>query len=185
MPSSPVQHEPIDLPGTLRLLEDNLVAQQICVLRCTFSHILSFVGWFIKISRTRLKVNRRSNSLSKPPRRQEPRPLKILCASSPSSLFHLPNFIKQLPQTHTQIDRRFSTAIMSMHQTDRFLRSCHLAQHLAQQGKQHIYVFVYDHHYFSPEFQASFPTGRLVGLGFLPNWTWHVNHQGMSDPLAP
>jgi hypothetical protein len=74
---------------------------------------------------------------------------------------------------------------MSMHKTDRFLRPCHLAQHLAQQGKQHIYVFVYDHHYFSPEFQASFPTGRLVGLGFLPNWTWHVNHQGMSDPLAP
>jgi hypothetical protein len=68
---------------------------------------------------------------------------------------------------------------MSMLQTAQFLRPAPFVSDLPNNGGKAIFVFIYDHHYDWTEFQRSFPSSHNAGLAKLPNWTWHINAEGI------
>ena len=47
------------------------------------------------------------------------------------------------------------------------------------------WYFMYDHHFSWVEFKRRFPGSKEFGLGWLRDWTWHINEQGIPILTRP
>jgi hypothetical protein len=55
------------------------------------------------------------------------------------------------------------------------------AQLVLGQSRRNVLYFSYGDHLNFMEFKRKYPDSQVVGIGFLDNWTWHVNSLGLSS----
>jgi hypothetical protein len=76
---------------------------------------------------------------------------------------------------------------MSVAQIQEILHSPQRAQSVSAeaQPRHHTLYFTYGNHLHFMEFRAKYQGSQVLGVGYLDNWTWHINALGTQFTSLP